>query len=262
MIHFDTFDNQLRISGTLALDTALHIGGGDHQQYGTDSSVVKTIDGRPFIPGSSLKGVLRTYLERLGQANILEKGNYHDPCMYGDTMCLSQYNSKDARNKLLKKCEENGEDFHETLAKESCVICHLFGNQLRAGKVRISDAMVTGDWQDVYEIRKGVGISRDTGKAIRGALYDFEVIPAGTNFGIEILADNLTPLEEKWLLVGISGLIQGRLLLGGKTARGLGHFHGEGWKVSKTDRTNVIKHLLSGNQLEGMEFEEYIKTIF
>lgn len=55
-----------QITGTLTLKTGLHIGAGDTEMRigGTDNPVVKNpLDGQPYIPGSSLKGKIRSLLE-------------------------------------------------------------------------------------------------------------------------------------------------------------------------------------------------------
>lgn len=55
-----------QITGTLVLKTGLHIGGGDTEMRigGIDNQVVKDpLSGLPYIPGSSLKGKIRSLLE-------------------------------------------------------------------------------------------------------------------------------------------------------------------------------------------------------
>lgn len=55
-----------KLTGTIVLKTGLHIGAGDAEMRigGTDNPVVKNpLDGQPYIPGSSLKGKIRTMLE-------------------------------------------------------------------------------------------------------------------------------------------------------------------------------------------------------
>ncbi len=54
------------LTGTLKLETGLHIGAGDAEMHigGTDNPVVRhPITRRPYIPGSSLKGKMRSLLE-------------------------------------------------------------------------------------------------------------------------------------------------------------------------------------------------------
>src|SRR5579859_4317793 len=56
--------NRYVFHGKLAMTTGLHIGGGKATLSHTDSPVVLTPEGLPFIPGSSLKGVLRSTIEK------------------------------------------------------------------------------------------------------------------------------------------------------------------------------------------------------
>ena len=53
------------LTATLTLESGLHIGAGDSEIHigGIDNSVVKhPISGEPYIPGSSLKGKIRSLL--------------------------------------------------------------------------------------------------------------------------------------------------------------------------------------------------------
>ena len=55
-----------QLTGILFLRTGLHIGAGDTEMRigGTDNAVAKNpLDGQPYIPGSSLKGKIRSLLE-------------------------------------------------------------------------------------------------------------------------------------------------------------------------------------------------------
>lgn len=259
MHDFATFYNQYIIEGIIQLETPLHIGGGDSSVYGTDNSVVKTVDGSPYIPGSSLKGVLRTYLERLAQSIKLQEEGYKEPCIFGETMCLSELNKKDKRTKVRNEIKSE-EKFNQYLSEQSCLICHLFGNQLRAAKVKITDATVHRNWIGKYDIREGVGIDRDKGTASRGMKYDFEVVPAGTQFKLKIITDNLSEVEVKWLMIAINSLIQGRILLGGKTARGLGHVSGKDWFVTKVEPQQLVT-LLINKEEQKIPFETFIQEM-
>lgn len=63
-----------KLEGTITLKTGLHIGAGDTEMRsgGTDNPVVKNpLDDRPYMPGSSLKGKIRSLPEwHLGLVNI------------------------------------------------------------------------------------------------------------------------------------------------------------------------------------------------
>ena len=58
--------NIVEIKAKLVLQTGLHIGAGDSEMHigGIDNSVIKhPLTQSPYIPGSSLKGKIRTLLE-------------------------------------------------------------------------------------------------------------------------------------------------------------------------------------------------------
>src|SRR3989440_8424982 len=60
--------NRYIFRGKLVMQTALHIGGGKVTLSSSDSPVVLTPDQKPFIPGSSFKGALRSTVEKLASA--------------------------------------------------------------------------------------------------------------------------------------------------------------------------------------------------
>lgn len=67
-----------KLEGTLTLLSGLHIGSGDNEMHigGTDNPVIKhPITNQPYIPGSSIKGKLRSLLEwRSGGVALNEGG--------------------------------------------------------------------------------------------------------------------------------------------------------------------------------------------
>ena len=67
-----------QLTGTLILRTGLHIGAGDTEMRigGTDNPVAKNpLDGQPYIPGSSLKGKIRSLLEWQAGLVMAAKGH-------------------------------------------------------------------------------------------------------------------------------------------------------------------------------------------
>ena len=67
-----------QLSGTLVIKSGLHIGAGDTEMRigGTDNPVAKNpLDGQPYIPGSSLKGKIRSLLE--WQSGLVSAANGH-----------------------------------------------------------------------------------------------------------------------------------------------------------------------------------------
>jgi len=62
-----SFLGKLLIEGDLVCETGLHIGAGKGtlEIGGADNPVVKDAFGRPYVPGSSLRGRLRSLLEQV-----------------------------------------------------------------------------------------------------------------------------------------------------------------------------------------------------
>src|SRR5437762_12785585 len=57
--------NRYVFRGQIVMQTALHIGGGKATLSSSDSPIVLTPDQKPFIPGSSFKGALRSTVEKI-----------------------------------------------------------------------------------------------------------------------------------------------------------------------------------------------------
>ncbi|KCZ73381.1 CRISPR-associated protein, Csx7 family [Candidatus Methanoperedens nitroreducens] len=156
---FEKLESRALIQYTIKTKSDLHIGGhGTTAPAEVDSPVLKNDRDLPIIPGSSLKGVLRTEMERL------LKGLNIDTCAVPD-VCKS------------KKRKVGSE----------CPVCMLFGGAELAGSVRIKDATANSK---KTVIRDGVAIERKTRKAKGGAKYDIEAVPYGTEFYGEAVIEN------------------------------------------------------------------------
>jgi CRISPR-associated protein Csm3 len=75
------------LKGTLELVTGLHIGSGNDDVHigGVDSSVIKTAEGDPYIPGSSLKGKIRSLLE-LAEGSVSSNGGPSSRATFSKSM--------------------------------------------------------------------------------------------------------------------------------------------------------------------------------
>ncbi|HHY66634.1 MAG TPA: CRISPR-associated RAMP protein [Alicyclobacillus sp.] len=274
-----TLDNVWTIRGELELTSPLHIGAGERGMIGLDAGVLKWPDGRPVIPGSSLKGVLRSFLETVAQNDALHtliSPNRPKACIVTDEPCGRRWRNKEQRDQwrknrseelyrtrdLAELAEEQKARIEQELAEEIyrslCPVCRLFGNQLFAGKLSIPDLVPEGgDPTDWYDVRDGVGIDRDTRTAKSSIKYDFELVNPGVVFPLTIRAVNLEKDEQGWLLLAVEALRRGELTLGGKTSRGLGGVRGTGhWRISRvlsSDPKAVLSHYLGRDQEEDYE---------
>jgi CRISPR-associated protein Csm3 len=198
-------------TGRIVMESGLHIGGGRDTVTTTDSAVMKYIDGRPFIPGSSMKGAFRSAVERVAGAlapQVRSCGLFAD----NDVSCLS-----------LQADRVEAEKFNPD---QLCDTCHLFGSNYMAAKVRFSDlSVIDKTWSGVTEVRDGVGIDRDSERAVDRIKYDYEVVPSETEFNFRLVAENPNSARHEMglIAVGLRELEAGMIPMGGIRTRGLGH---------------------------------------
>jgi CRISPR-associated RAMP protein (TIGR02581 family) len=225
LIDFSAFHSRLRVRGALHAETALRIGsgagGGPTEQ---DLPVLKDLNGRPYIPGSSFKGAYRAHLERLlrGMDEQLACISTPRPSKAGKLPgCLTQEDVDWLKRD--PKYEGRPTDLSFEILRRSCWTCSLLGAPWLASKVLVRDLTVNQDtWFDHYLIRDGVGIDRDTETAAEGLKYDFEAIPSGTEFRFEMAIENASDAELGLALLGLREFEAGYVRLGGATSRGLG----------------------------------------
>lgn len=225
LIDFSTFHSRLRLRGTLQAETALRIGsGGGGSPTEQDLPVLKDLNGRPYIPGSSFKGAYRAHLERLlrGMDERLACLSTPRPSKAGKLPgCLTQEDVD--RLKQDPKYEGKPAELSSEILRRSCWTCSLLGAPWLASKLLVRDLTVDPDtWFDRYLIRDGVAIDRDTETAAEGLKYDFEAVPSGTEFRFEIAIENASDAELGLALLGLREFEAGYVRLGGATSRGLG----------------------------------------
>ena len=213
---FDTFKNRLEITGTLKTITALRISAGrSTEPIGTDLPVIKDALGQPLIPGSSFKGALRSRLESFLRG--IDSSFAEDPANF----------TSSAKNKYVKDLKEQHKDNDLELTREllkmTDLTSHLFGSPWIASKFQVRDLTVVSDtWFDQYQERDGVAIDRDTETAAAGKLYDFQVVPAATQFTFRAIVENATEWELGLLMIGLHQFETEQIPLGGGRSRGLG----------------------------------------
>lgn len=216
---FHEFRSRLLLSGDLLTQTALRIGAGRATEPGgSDLPVLRDSQGYPYIPGSSFKGVLRSYVESVARAVADRRRGACIPTGRDEERCLP-----DSRVKQIKANAAGDEEVATTLWEESCLVCRTFGSPWLASHVQVKDLRVDPEfWFDQYQVRDGVAIDRDTETAAEGLLYDYEVVPADTMFRCTIVMENGEPWQLGMLLLGLKLFEKGEISLGGFRSRGLG----------------------------------------
>ncbi|MBD2182391.1 CRISPR-associated RAMP protein [Planktothrix sp. FACHB-1355] len=216
---FDTFKNRLEIGGTLTTITALRISAGrSTEPIGSDLPVIKDAVGRPLIPGSSFKGALRSRLESFLRGIV---GS--DRKLVANPAVEDEWSLKADEIKLLKETYTNDFDLSTAILEETDLVSRLFGSPWIASKFQVRDLTVLPDsWFGQYQERDGVAIDRDTETAADAKLYDFQVVPAGTQFEFKAVVENAEPWELGLLTIGLHQFETKQIPLGGGRSRGLG----------------------------------------
>ncbi|MBW1744791.1 MAG: CRISPR-associated RAMP protein [Deltaproteobacteria bacterium] len=218
--------NRYTFDGMLELVTPLRISSG-YASDTTDAPFMRGYNGTLYIPGSSLRGAIRSEVERILGAVGEEAAGIRSCTLFEKNSC-----DKKIRKHLdeIKENEEplNDDRIKQLAEKHLCDVCRLFGSTVYASRLIIEDALpkTTGieAAKSRLRIRDGVGIDRDTGSAVDGAKFDYEVIEPGAGcplFCFRMVAENVTDPDRKLIDLMLNLLKQG-LYVGGKRTGGLG----------------------------------------
>ncbi len=157
------------IKGDLKVLTGLRIGAGKDTSKigGIDLSVVKDKEGFPYIPGSSIKGKLRSLLEQ----------------KYGITHVAKWSSSDENEKKIAFVFGSEGKD------RETPIVA-IFRDVKLKNK---GDYLVDGeiDYDSLYEVKKETAIDRITGTAKKGSLRTLERVRPGAIFEVEIVVKDI-----------------------------------------------------------------------
>jgi len=170
----ENFLGKIIIESDIKVVTGLRIGGSSSglKVGGVDLNVITDAHGKPIIPGSSLRGKLRTLCERKTNA------------------VLNQPENRPEKSK------------HECNSKsdyERCAVCRIFG--ILGGRIKDIPTLTRLQVLDAYldsgsiteemkknleleytEIKFETAIDRRSGTALRGSLRQAERVPAGAVF--------------------------------------------------------------------------------
>jgi len=224
-----TADTELRLVGKLILEadmrceTGLHIGAGKGSLEigGADNPVVKDAYGRPYVPGSSLRGKLRSLLEQaMGMAVPSElvylsrrrgqEVRIHQSDRPDDEICLLFGRSPGRMERVTG----------EVLEGVSATPARLAVYDAPLELASITDSMRENLDDELTEVKSENAIDRITAQANPRTL---ERVPAGARFKVRMVLDILCE-EDKALLARLAEAL--RLLeddsLGGGGSRGSG----------------------------------------
>ena len=207
----------IELSGQIEILTGLHIGGGDDVMKigGIDNAVVKTTKGEPYIPGSSLKGKMRSLLEW--------------DCALVGVSGGSVFSSKFLDNSVVDR-------------QKAEILLKLFGDSadtrgeknLGITRISVGDCFVSEESRNLTlsEAKYENVIDRKSGTAQHPR--QSERVPSGVKFDFSIrvkILPNDNEAEFKTIIECGLDLIE-KDYLGGSGSRGYGRvkFHANEWK--------------------------------
>ena len=122
---FDKFQSRLILEGKVETLTAIRIGAGrSTSPVSSDLPVVRDSENRPYIPGSSFKGVLRSYIE-----SVMRNFKVNKVCnpVDEDGQCINRSDMRSLRKSReagLKNPHERHEwtdqEFSKKILKDTC----------------------------------------------------------------------------------------------------------------------------------------------
>lgn len=158
-----------------------------------------------YIPGSSLKGVVRGFVEKVLRT-VDDKASWRWACATfpdEDKSCAKQ---------LFK--EENS----ATIYQKSCGACRIFGHTRLKGRASFTDLLPIDEVQT--EIRYGVAISR-LSHAVAHGPFEMEVAVSGT-FGGHLMLENFELWQLGLLALALESINYGLVKVGFGKNRGFG----------------------------------------
>ncbi len=259
--------SKVRIRGTIQALTGLHVGGSDVglKVGGADKVVVKDPKtGRPYIPGSTLKGKMRCLLEKAGRCcggqgldpnrhNKRREDATIGPCHCGTCLVCQVFGvpAEEGRRRTAQQ-ENTAQDAQPELHPEP-VRC--------VGRLIVRDAHLDEEcakdmdtWRYLsapfVEVKTEVSIDRLTSQANP---RNFERVPAGTLFRFEFVLDVCQGDDAHQMIdLLLTGLqLVANDYLGGQGTRGYGAVRFrvetvEEMKVPKTGTGQFQPFALSG----------------
>ncbi|HWZ42329.1 MAG TPA: CRISPR-associated RAMP protein Csx7 [Candidatus Saccharimonadales bacterium] len=250
------------LHGRLHGDEGLHIGSGVPSTKSDAPFLLQ--GGQPFLPGSSLRGVLRSTVERMVRG------------IFGPGRCCVLFDQDSA----AKDCAAGNEDLRKKLESASaeefdkrrselkfCAVCNLFGSTLMASRLKVSDAVaVNASGTNILPVKRdGVGIDRDTETARDKLKYDYEVLERGCDFKFSLHLENGGSGDFALLYMAIKEMEHG-IEVGGRRARGLGRVSLAEYYVEYFDcarEYTVLDFLDKGfARVEKQQFEGWLKEAF
>ena len=215
----------INIYGTLINESSIRVGKGAGEFGEVDLPIERDVNGVPYMPGSSLKGCIRSLSEALARAS---KENICDPLTVKNicnvaTAVIKKAINLSTKGKLLEEIkkeiskvfkdkgfdvEANAiltrqfKDINELINHiinnyGPCIICRIFGNTELASHIYIYDSYPAKELINKVTAlsRTRVAIDRFRNASRSGALFTYEYIPQGYRWDFKMRIINIDILK-------------------------------------------------------------------
>jgi CRISPR-associated RAMP protein (TIGR02581 family) len=198
-------------------------------------SATEAVESECFIPGTSLRGVIRSYAEKIARTVSDEN----------DSICCDPFDTDIETPSPKASCSKYLDKYPPKNDKKpyskSCVICKLFGCTATASRIQIHDSKTIKTGCAVT--RDGIGIDRFTGGNSSGAKF-INLVLEGYTFTNEITIRNFE-LWQLGLLAYVLRDLENELIpLGSGKSKGFGRVKGTVSDIKLAyykDKSNKLK---------------------
>ena len=261
----ENFLNRYRFTGILTTRSPLHIGTGEesesiysnqeHERLKNElgkvpqvSTIIKDYRGKPLIPGSTLRGVMRHWL-----LSVLSG--------FDASWAATRDYLDDAWTEL------NQADQVKAVKESFSWLELLFGTPFHEGKIEIWDAtcqttsinatdtLLGWNPKSLTYIDTSVAINPKTGTAIENLLYKTEIVPPGVEFEFNLVGQNLSEFEIGMVLLALQGFNSTiyPIRVGARSGRGYGLMQFTAGTVYGLDTKNIREWITSTVRSFGKE---------
>jgi CRISPR/Cas system CSM-associated protein Csm3 (group 7 of RAMP superfamily) len=200
------------------------------QMAGVDHAPL--IEGRPVLPGASIRGALRSHAERIARTwatnRCADLEGFRAKCPACDPGARTEGTRLQACDALLGKPAEL--DKREVAPEELCLACRLFGSARWGSRLVVEDAPLAKGTEPVYKAQDFLAIDRFTGGGRDSAKFD-AVTLWRPRFSARLRLEHPEPWELGWLALTLRDLAEGWLTLGFGAAKGFGRVTVPEWTV-------------------------------
>ena len=208
--------NECRFTLVIQTEGPVLVKSGYSTVSGPDMTPVRTYrNGQTevYLPGSSLKGVFRSHIEKVVRT------------LKADVVC-NPFVKMDSCSDKFETRKQQGALSNEEVYRDSCPACRLFGSTSFIGRIAISDAYLAQGTQERTEQRASVGIDRFTNGVASGP-FDSEVVSSGVKFETNLYLRNFEIWQLGMLMLIVKDLEDGLIRIGSGRSRGLGNVKAE-----------------------------------